>query len=89
MLQISLIRENKELVLAGLNKKNFKQAEEHIEQILQLDQKRRETQKELDGILSETNNLAKEIGNLMKSDKKDEAEKLKITNAHKPYRVGI
>jgi seryl-tRNA synthetase len=81
MLQISLIRENKELVLAGLNKKNFKQAEEHITQILLLDQQRRETQKELDAVLSETNNLAKEIGNLMKSGKKDEAEKLKISNA--------
>lgn len=81
MLQISFIRENKELVLAGLNKKNFKQAEEHVEQILLLDQQRRDTQKELDAVLSETNNLAKEIGNLMKSGKKDEAEKLKISNA--------
>jgi seryl-tRNA synthetase len=81
MLQISLLRENKELVLAGLIKKNFKQAQEHIDQILLIDQQRRDTQKELDAVLSETNNLAKEIGNLMKSGKKDEAEKLKITNA--------
>lgn len=81
MLQISLIREQKELVLAGLKKRNFKQAEELVEQILSLDQQRRETQKELDAALFETNTLAKEIGNLMKSGKKDEAEKLKITNA--------
>lgn len=81
MLQISLIREQKELVLAGLKKRNFKQAEELVEQILSLDQQRRETQKELDAALFETNTLAKEIGNLMKGGKKEEAEKLKITNA--------
>ena len=80
MLQISLLRENKELVLAGLKKKYFNQAQEQVEQILQLDQQRRETQKDLDNILSETNNLAKEIGNLMKAGKKEEAEKLKISN---------
>ncbi len=81
MLQISLLRENKELVLNGLKKKYFNQAEEQVAQILFLDQQRRETQKELDNILSETNNLAKEIGNLMKTGKKEEAEKLKSTNS--------
>src|ERR1700743_2801909 len=81
MLQISLLRENKELVLNGLKKKYFNQAQEHVEQILLLDQQRRETQKELDNILSETNNLAKEIGNLMKTGKKEEAEKLKNINS--------
>ncbi len=81
MLQISLLRENKELVLAGLQKKNYNQAEAHIAQILLLDQQRRDTQKELDSVLSETNTLAKEIGGLMKTGKNDEAEKLKIVNS--------
>lgn len=81
MLQISLLRENKELVLAGLKKRNFKQAEEYVDQILRLDQQRRDTQKELDSVLAEGNNLAKEIGNLMKSGKKEEAERLKASNA--------
>ncbi len=80
MLQISLLRENKELVLAGLKKKNFNQATELVELILSIDQQRRDTQKELDNVLSETNNLAKEIGNLMKSGNKEEAEKLKLSN---------
>jgi seryl-tRNA synthetase len=80
MLQISLIRENKDLVLAGLKKRNFKQAEELVDQILYLDQQRRDTQKELDSVLAEANNLAKEIGNLMKTGKKEEAEKLKVSN---------
>jgi len=81
MLQISFIRENKELVLAGLNKRYFKNAEEQVDQILSLDSQRRETQKELDILLSEANNLAKEIGGLMKAGKKEEAEKLKIATA--------
>ncbi len=81
MLQITLLRENKELVLQGLKKRNFKDAEAHIEKILQLDNDRRLRQKELDDSLAEANNLAKEIGNLMKTGQKEAAEKLKAATA--------
>jgi len=80
MLQITVLRENKELVLNGLKKRNFKDAETHIEKILQLDNDRRATQKELDGALAEANNLAKEIGSLMKAGQKEAAEKMKASN---------
>ncbi len=81
MLQLNFIRENKELTLAGLKKKYFKQPEEAIEQLLTLDQKRRETQAELDTTLAQSNALAKQIGSLMKEGKKEEAEIAKAETA--------
>lgn len=76
MLQISYIKENKEKVLSGLKKRNFKDLD-IIDQVLQADEKRRATQTELDTILAQSNKLSKEIGALMKSGKKEEAEKAK------------
>lgn len=77
MLQIQQIKENKEATIAGLQKKHFKNAEEAVEQIIALDDKRRETQNELDSTLAKSNALAKEIGGLMKAGKKEEAEAAK------------
>ena len=77
MLQIQQIKENKAATIEGLNKKYFKNVEEIVEQVLALDEKRRETQVELDGTLAKSNALAKEIGGLMKSGKKEEAEAAK------------
>ena len=77
MLQIQQIKENKAATIEGLNRKYFKGAEEAVEQILGLDEKRRETQVELDNTLAKSNALAKEIGGLMKSGKKEEAETAK------------
>ncbi len=77
MLQLSFIRENTELVLRGLHKKHFKQAEETVADVLDFDQRRRQAQVELEQVLAKANQLAKEIGNLMKAGKKDEAEHAK------------
>ena len=76
MLQIQTLREQKELVLAGLAKKHFAQPE-LVEQILTTDEKRRSTQQLLDSNLAKANTLAKEIGEKMKAGQKDEAELLK------------
>jgi seryl-tRNA synthetase len=81
MLQINFIKENKALTLAGLQKKNFKNAEEAIDTAISLDQKRKDTQVELDNTLAQSNNLAKLIGGLMKEGKKDEAEAAKAETA--------
>ena len=60
-----------------MKKKHFKNAEEAVEQIIALDDKRRETQNELDSTLAKSNALAEEIGGLMKAGKKEEAEAAK------------
>jgi seryl-tRNA synthetase len=81
MLQIQTIRENKAEVIFGLEKKYFKNAAEIVEQILTADENRRATQKELDDCLAKANQLAKEIGGLMKSGQKAEAETAKAETA--------
>ncbi|MFN6379705.1 MAG: serine--tRNA ligase [Flavobacteriales bacterium] len=80
MLQTAFIRENKEKVLAGLAKRN-KDFSPQIEEVLTLDEKRRKTQNELDSLLAEANRIAKEIGDLFKAGKKDEADGLKAQTA--------
>ncbi|RYE50341.1 MAG: serine--tRNA ligase, partial [Sphingobacteriales bacterium] len=65
MLQLNFIRENKETTLAGLRKRNFANAETVVDDVLTLDQKRRDTQRELDDVLAQSNAKAGQIGALM------------------------
>jgi seryl-tRNA synthetase len=81
MLQVSVIREQRERVVTGLKKRNVKDVEQVLEQVLTLDQLRRDSQRQQDDLLAQSNNLAKEIGGLMKAGKKDEAEQLKLRTA--------
>lgn len=81
MLQVQFIRENKTKVLEGLAKRNFADAETIIEQVLTADENRRATQVTLDNTLAESNKLSKEIGNLYKSGKAQEANILKEKTA--------
>ncbi|PJJ79928.1 serine--tRNA ligase [Mucilaginibacter auburnensis] len=76
MLQVSYIRDNRELVLERLAVKNFKQLD-LVDEIIQLDDKRRSTQAKLDNTSAEANAAAKQIGELMRTGKKDEAEAIK------------
>lgn len=77
MLTIKQLTENKEAVIAGLEKKNFKGAREAVEQVLAIDNKRKSTQAELDNLLAQVKNLSKSIGGLMKEGRRDEAEQAK------------
>ena len=80
MLQISYIRENKDLVINGLKKRNFKELE-LVEEAISLDENRRLIQTKLDNALAESNKLPKEIGTLMKEGKRQEAEQAKAQTA--------
>ena len=80
MLQISYIRENKDLVINGLKKRNFKESE-LVEEAISLDENRRLIQTKLDNALAESNKLSKEIGALMKEGKRQEAEQAKAQTA--------
>jgi len=81
MLTLKNITENRDLVINGLQKKYFADAEKIISQIITLDNQRRSLQKELDETLAEQNKLAKIIGELMRQGKKDEAEQAKAQTA--------
>ncbi|MCJ1806479.1 MULTISPECIES: serine--tRNA ligase [Flavobacterium] len=76
MLQIAVIRENQEMVINALAKKNI-DATAMIENVVALDEKRRATQVELDNVLAESNKLSKEIGAMMKAGEKAKAEIIK------------
>ncbi|GGF61638.1 serine--tRNA ligase [Wenyingzhuangia marina] len=81
MLQVPFIRENKEQVLIGLAKRNFKNAEAIIEEVIATDELKRSTQAKLDTILAESNSLNKEIGILYKSGEAQKANILKEKSA--------
>jgi seryl-tRNA synthetase len=76
MLQIAFIRDNREKVIRALAKKNM-DAKTIVSETIQLDEKRRAAQAELDNILSESNKLSKDIGELMKAGEKSKAAILK------------
>ena len=77
MLTLKLISEETERVIKGLEKKHFEGAREAVEKVLEYDKIRREAQQKLDSNKQQQNQLAKQIGGLMKEGKKEEAEKIK------------
>jgi len=76
MLQLSILRENKDEIIKRYEKRNM-DAKETIEKILELDDERKTSQQLLDDKLAEANRIAKEIGQLFKSGKTTEANDLK------------
>lgn len=76
MLQTAFIRENREKAIQALGKRNF-DATPLVDEVIALDEKRRHTQVELDTVLSESNKLSKDIGELMKAGEKAKAAILK------------
>lgn len=80
MLQVNFLRDNKDRVLQGLQKRNFKQLD-LVDEAISVDDERKKFQFELDQNLAEMNKISKEIGILMKEGKKEEAEAAKSKTA--------
>ena len=74
------MRDNKDRVLEGLNKRNFKQVN-LVDEAIAADDVRKKIQFELDENLSQMNKISKEIGLLMKEGKKEEADAAKTKTA--------
>ena len=87
MLLVNTIRDNFEKTLEGLQKRNFPNAQDVLIQVLDLDNKRKETQAQRDSLQAESNNYSKEIGILMREGKKEEAEKIKSLTSEIKERV--
>ncbi|MDE6493625.1 MAG: serine--tRNA ligase [Bacteroidales bacterium] len=81
MLQLQVIRENPQEVIAALKKKHYAPAEENINAILRLDAEKRSVQQELESVLQEVNRISKEIGLLFKQGEKEKADALKDQTA--------
>ncbi len=77
MLHIPNIRESKNEIIQLLKIKNF-DATTIIEQLLKKDDKRKETQKNLDDLLSKSNQLSKQIGEMYQSGEAEKANEIKV-----------
>jgi len=81
MIDIKLIRENRELVRENIKKKFQDEKLPLVDEVYELDKRVREVQVRVDGLKADKNKLSGEIGKLMKDGKKDEAEEIKKTIA--------
>ena len=81
MIDIKLIRENRDLVKENIKKKFQDEKLPLVDEVYELDKKVREVQVRVDGLKADKNKMSGEIGKLMKDGKKDEAEKIKKTIA--------
>ncbi len=77
MLQVAYIRNNEDAVIQALNKRGFRDAEDTIRKVVELDSARRSAQQESDSVLAELNGLSKQIGALMKQGDVAGAEAVK------------
>jgi seryl-tRNA synthetase len=77
MLLVNQIRENYQGVLAGLQKRNFHNAQAILAEALELDDLRKSTQAQRDQIQAESNAISKQIGSLMKEGKAAEANDIR------------
>ena len=78
MLEISVIRRDTDRVKRGLKVRNWSEEQiQVVDQVLELDDKRKHLQAEIDSIKESTNKYSKEIGDLFKSGKQNEAAGLK------------
>ena len=81
MIDIKLIRENREVVKENIKKKFQDEKLPLVDEVYELDKRVREVQVKVDGLKADKNKLSGEIGKLMKDGKKDEVEKIKNTIA--------
>jgi len=81
MLTLQILREQTDMVLEGLKKRNFKDAETLVQQLIENDKLRRETQNTLDTLKAKSNADSKNIGDLMRSGKADDANTLRASIA--------
>jgi seryl-tRNA synthetase len=78
MLEVKVIREEKERVLKGLQTKNFSNLT-LVDDILTLDDQRKQLQTDLNNLEAQSNKASKEIGKLFAEGKKEEANQLKAS----------
>ena len=76
MLTLPQLREQRDRVLSALAKRNI-DATATVDKVLALDGERRTAQSELDELLARANAISREVGELMKAGKRDDADRLK------------
>ena len=77
MLDIKFLRENPEIVKQNIKNKFQDKKIPMVDEVIELDSKKRECQQEADSLRANRNKISKQIGALMAQGKKDEAEEVK------------
>ncbi len=77
MLDIKFLRENPDVVKKNIENKFQNEKLPLVDEVIELDQKKRDAQQEADSLRANRNKISKEIGALMGQDKKEEAEEAK------------
>ena len=77
MLDIKFVREHPDVVKENIKKKFQDKKLPLVDEVIDLDAKVRAAQQEADGLRADRNTLSKQIGQLMKEGKREEAEKVK------------
>lgn len=86
MLLVNFLRDEKDRVIEGLKKRNFKDLG-LVDAAISTDEERKKIQFELDNLNAEKNKISKEIGLLLKDGKKEEAEAVKVKTAEYSGRI--
>ena len=87
MLDIKFLRENPDVVKENMKKKFQEHKLPLVDEVIELDAKKRETQQEADNLRAEKNKLSKQIGEFMAKGQKEEAEKVKQIVAQNAKRL--
>ena len=80
MLTLTYLRERRDSVISSLAKRGLDVAQS-VDRVIALDAERRGVQKELDDTLAESNTLSRQIGELMREGKREEAESIKTATS--------
>ena len=78
MIDIKFLRENPDVVKENIKKKFQNHKLVLVDEVIELDKKNREAKLAGDELRMKRNSLSSEIGNLMRTGNKDEAEKIKL-----------
>ena len=77
MLDMKFVRENPDIVKQNIKNKFQDEKLPMVDEVIELDSKRRAAQQEADDLKAKKNKLSKQIGALMAQGKKEEAEEVK------------
>ncbi|MBP6640338.1 MAG: serine--tRNA ligase, partial [Bacteroidia bacterium] len=81
MLEIRKIRENKEPFITGLKARNFPDAEQVIQRLLDIDQSRRDVMLQAETLRAEAKKASAAVSELMKAGQSEAAEKTKAISS--------
>ncbi len=87
MLDIKFLRENPDIVKKNIENKFQFDKLPLVDEVIELDQKKRDAQQEADSLRANRNKISKQIGALMAQGKKEEAEEVKKEVAQSASRL--